>query len=45
MDWLGTFRRERPLKHRQSFEDVPMFRLLRNLFLLRQAWKMVKRRR
>jgi hypothetical protein len=23
----------------------PMFKLLRNLFVLRQAWKMIKRRR
>jgi hypothetical protein len=27
------------------YKGDPMFKLLRNLFVLRQAWKMIKRRR
>jgi len=33
------------LETQTFFQGNPMFKLIRNLFILRQAWKLVKRRR
>jgi hypothetical protein len=42
---IGTIRRKRPLTCTWFYKGDPMLKLIHNLFVLRQAWKMIKRRR
>ena len=42
---IGTIRRKKAFEQHVVYKGDPMFRLIRNIFILRQAWKMIKRRR
>jgi hypothetical protein len=42
-DW--NHRPEKVFDQQVVYKGDPMFKLFRNLFILRQAWKLIKRRR